>query len=295
MSYDMSKHDFSNPNPWMALELDTSSFFEQSAKQALLRNNASWSRRAILPIIRPTARLFIALIKLIRIFIPNSFTSPSVLHATICWGLKYFVSRDANFLILRHFNLGSQVLAFLNDNLAEGKLKAHPLRPKNIQDLRDNVFVQHDLNIYNFIIQLNTYLRENGRTISPVDLANINFSSIGELDTQIESLPNKWHNFLDLQSAIEFYTPLYALFLSDNDFWRASNSLQLDETMASYVAKLFDREIIMSLVNNKHPMVPLSILGAGFRLMLHGLDAESLYGFILYMHGKNQAMHPVRV
>jgi hypothetical protein len=37
------------------------------------------------------------------------------------------------------------------------------------------------------------------------------------------------------------------------------------------------------LVNNKHPMVPLSTMEAGFRLMLHGLDAENLYGFVKFM------------
>ena len=66
-------------------------------------------------------------------------------------------------------------------------------------------------------------------------------------------------------------TPLFALFLSDHDFRRLSNSLQLDETIARYVGWLFDREEIVGLVNNKHPMVALSTMEAGFRLMLHGL------------------------
>jgi hypothetical protein len=70
-------------------------------------------------------------------------------------------------------------------------------------------------------------------------------------------------------TAIEIYTPLFALFLSDRDFWRSSNSLQLDETIARHVGRLFDREEIVGLVNNKHPMVPLSTMEAGFRLMLH--------------------------
>jgi len=71
--------------------------------------------------------------------------------------------------------------------------------------------------------------------------------------------------------------------LSDKDFWRSSNSLQLDETIAIYVARLFDRESIVGLVNNKHPCIPISTLQAGFRLMLHGLDAENLYGFIKFI------------
>ena len=55
-------------------------------------------------------------------------------------------------------------------------------------------------------------------------------------------------------TAIEIYTPLFALFLSDHDFWRSSNSLQLDETIALYVGWLFDREEIVGLgYNNKLP------------------------------------------
>jgi hypothetical protein len=52
------------------------------------------------------------------------------------------------------------------------------------------------------------------------------------------------------------------------------------KTIAVYVARLFCREGIVPLVNNKHPCAPISTLEAGFRLMLHGLDAENFYGFV---------------
>jgi hypothetical protein len=282
-TFDPKSHDLENPDPWLALALDQSTFFDQSAKEALLRNNGTRSRRLLLPIIRPIARLFIVLIRLVRIFIPNVLTSPRALHNTICWGMKTFVSRDANYLILRHFNMGSQVLRFLNDNLAAGTIKGHPLFPKNIDGLRDNVFVQHDLNIYNFVIELSTYLRNKEERIEPIPMDQIDFSAIQDFAGEIEDLPNKWHNFLDLQSAIELYTPLFALLLSREDFERASNSLQLDETIAVYTATIFNKGEIMGLVNNKHPMVPLSTIESGFRLMLHGVDAENLYGFIKYI------------
>jgi hypothetical protein len=45
----------------------------------------------------------------------------------------------------------------------------------------------------------------------------------------------------------------------------------LMKTIAVYVARLFSREGIVPLVNNKHPCAPISTLEAGFRLMLHGL------------------------
>lgn len=282
-SFDPKNHNIENPNPWLALALDQSTFFEQSAKEALLKNNGTWSRRLLLPIVRPIARLSIALARLLRIFIPRVLTSSDALHYTICWGMKNFVSKDANYLILRHFNMGSQVIKFFNDNLAGGTLHSHPLMPKCIKDLRDNVFVQHDFNIYNFVTELSVHLREKKESINPTPLNNINFSAIQDFEENLEALPDKWHNFLDLQSAIELYTPLFALLLSREDFERASNSLQLDETIAIYAAKFFNKGEIMGLVNNKHPMVPLSTVEAGFRLMLHGYDAENLYGFIKSM------------
>ncbi|MCB1783965.1 MAG: hypothetical protein KDI13_08200 [Alphaproteobacteria bacterium] len=282
-SLDPASHDLANPDPWLALALDQSTFVDQRAKDALMRNNAAWSRRILLPVIRPLARLSIALFRIIRLVVPETLTSSKFLHGTICWGMTNFVSKDANYLILRHFNMGSQVLKFLNQNLADGQLTSHPLLPKEIEGLRDNVFVQHDLNIYNFVIELSIYLRNNKSRIQPVPLDKIDFSAIQDFEHEIENLPDKWHNFLDLQSAIELYTPLFALLLSREDFERASNSLQLDETIAIYAATLFNKGEIMALVNNKHPMVPLSTVEAGFRLMLHGLDAENLYGFIKFV------------
>ena len=62
-----------------------------------------------------------------------------------------------------------------------------------------------------------------------------------------------------------------------NDFWRASNSLQLDETVALYAARILNESHHLGLLNNKHPLVPLSTLAAGFRLILHGLAAETLH------------------
>jgi hypothetical protein len=286
-------HDPLNPDPWHALLLDTSLFMQDAPRAALMRNNALWCRRFFLPVLRPLARLSIALVQLVRILIPNKLTSSKGLHGMICWGMRNFVDKDANYLICRHFRIGSQILRFLNDNIAGGALPSHPLLPKSIEDLRPNVFVQHDINIYNFIIAMNAYIRARGKNIEPMPLDKINFSAIEEVDQNLPDMPDSWHNVLDLQSAIEFYTPMFGVFLSDNDFWRASNSLQLDETIAIYTARLFNREVILSLVNNHHPMVPMSTFEAGFRLMLHGLDAENLYGFICHM--KAEAERGVKI
>ena len=96
---------------------------------------------------------------------------------------------------------------------------------------------------------------------------------------------------LSISKLIIAYTPVYQLFLSDNDFWRASNSLQLDETIAVYIARLIGNADHLFLARNAHPALPLSTLNAGFRLLLHGLAAEQLHYFLRLEKrtSKNQA------
>ena len=155
MAYDLTKHDFADPDPWVALDLDRSTYFYPPAKAALLRGHASRSRQFLLPVLRPVARLTIMLVQMLRLVIPNRLTSPRLLHRLIVWGMRNFLSPDANYLIFRHFHIGSQMLRFLADNAGGIQVQAHPLKPRRLEDFLDNTYVQHDLNIFNFIIQVN--------------------------------------------------------------------------------------------------------------------------------------------
>lgn len=82
---------------------------------------------------------------------------------------------------------------------------------------------------------------------------------------------------------LELYTPVYALCLTDNDFWRATNSLQLDETITLYAARIINDPLPVMLVNNRHPLIPHSTLKAGFRLNLHGLSTEMLHQHLVQL------------
>ena len=267
-----------DPSPWLAPYLDTSLPLSNEVKAALLENASSRSRQFLLPLIRPLAKGVIMAQQVLKVFVPNRFTSSRVLHRTIYWGLKWFVRPEANYLILRHFHIGSEILQFVAANVPGVQI---PLRPRTLEDLIDNVFLQHDLYVFNFIIRLNQELKNKGIEIQPRTQFDTDGVTAGSFDIDRESLPRGRLNLLDLETAIEIYTPLYQLFLTDNDFWRASNSLQLDETLAIYCARLIGDSSYVGLVNNKHPLVPLSTLQAGYRLMLHGLAAESLHAHLV--------------
>lgn len=284
--FDGVKHDPEDPNPWLALYLDTSVPMAREAKAALLKDGCSRSRQFLLPLVRPFAKLTIVFFQVIKIVVPKKFTSSRILHELIYRGLRRFVTPEANFMILRHFNIGSEILQFISTNMPELNIPLKPLRPKKLEDLRDNVFLQHDLNIYNFIIRLNRELQARGIEITKK--SNLNFDCITDGSFGIAEMPRRWTNFIDLETAVETYTPLYQLFLTDSDFWRACNSLQLDETVAIYAGKLLGDSANLGLVNNKHPLIPLSTLQAGYRLILHGLAAECLHG-TLVKHKRAQA------
>jgi hypothetical protein len=247
-----NEHNPEDPSPWLASYLDQSTPLPDEVKQAWLEDSSSSSRQYLLPFLRPLARLCIILIQVVKTFLPRRWAQSALLHRILVWGLKRFVSPQANWLILRHFHLGSQILAFIAAN-SPAPVSTNPLEPETIDDLKDHVFVKHDINLYNFVIRLNQAL----------------------LDARTRS------NVLDLQSAIELFTPLYQLLLTDNDFWRAANSLQLDETIGIYAAQILQAPEHLMLVNNHHPLVPLSTLRAGHRLVLHGLSSEMLHCLLL--------------
>lgn len=266
------QHDPDDPNPWQALYLDQSTPIRPSSKMMWLTNSSSSSRQFMLPFARVSSKVLIILFQVIKALSPIDWRASRFLHQLIYWGLKYFVKKEANYLILRHFWLGSELLAFIAGNIPGAKISLNPLQPKNLEDLKNNLFLTHDLNIFNFVINLNRELREKGLKIKAVE--NPDFSMITEGEFDIEMPKDGFFNFIDLETAIELYTPVYQFFLTDNDFWRATNSLQLDETLGIYAATILNSHQHLVLVNNKHPLVSLITLSAGFRLVLHGLSTE---------------------
>ena len=278
--FDPASFDPDDPDPWLALYLDTGMPFADEAKRALLSGTDSYANQYLLPFLRPALYVFMFLVHVIRRPFAHGPSFPKTLHWLIWWGLKTFATPQANTLILRHFNLGTEILAFIADNAPEGVAvtSTKPLRPTTLAELKDNVFLQHDLNIYNFIIELNAGLRATGQELTP--RADLDFSAISDEPWAFEAFPDRPWNFLDIETAIELYTPLYALFLPKHDFIRAVNSLQLDETIAVYLARVTGQDHHLAFVTNGDPMVSQSTFGAGRRLMLHGLDAEALHGWL---------------
>ena len=276
---DIATHDPRDPNPWLALYLDDSIPINESAKMALMKDNNSWATRYLFPLIWMWSKATMFFVHIVKYFLPRLFNSSRALHRVLAWGLKRFVSPEANLLIFRHFHVGSEILEFVAKNIKGVSVQTSPLKPKNFEDVKDDLFLKHDLNLYNFIINLNRELKEKQITI--ISPEKVDLSMITEDQFDHEAFPNRWTNVLNLRSAIDVFTPFYQFFLTANDFLRASNSLQLDETIAIYASKILNSPGHLGLVNNRHPMVPDTTYSAAFRLVLHGLAAENLHAILV--------------
>ncbi len=281
LNVDIAHHDERDPNPWLAMYLDNSIPINDKTKRSLMRDNNSKSVQYLLPIIKITSKFAMFFIHIFKFFFPNLINSSKILHKILAWGLRNFVSPDANLLIFRHFHVGSEIMEFISKNIEQVELQTNPLKPKNFEDINDDLFLKHDLNLYNFVIKLNGQLREKNITIKGKPVLDLSMITIDQFD-HIE-FPKKWTNILDLRSAIELFTPFYQLFLTSNDFIRASNSLQLDETIGIYTSQILNAPAHLGLLNNKHPMVPETTYSAAYRLVLHGLAAETLHRILVNM------------
>ena len=109
-------HDASDPSPWRALYLDQSTPIDEAVKHAWLVDSSSVSRQYLLPFIRPFARGLIILFQVLKVLMPRRLAFSRALHRLLAWGMENFIRPEANWLILRHFCIGSQVLGFIAAN-----------------------------------------------------------------------------------------------------------------------------------------------------------------------------------
>jgi Family of unknown function (DUF6999) len=75
-NFERTRHDPNDPDPWLALYLDTSLPLPDEVKAALLANSSSRSRQFLLPLVRPFSKALIILFQVLKIVIPNRSRPP---------------------------------------------------------------------------------------------------------------------------------------------------------------------------------------------------------------------------
>jgi len=271
--------DRQNPNAWEALYLDRAIPLDMTAKGYMIKDLQSWSRSYLLIPIKIIANILLAVIMTVKRILPFQFNAHRLMHHSAAFFLKYFASPEASYLIVRHICIGSNVVNFLIDNSPDPNIPKSQLYPKTVDDLADNAFLEHDLILYNFVLDYNEAQTQNPNWLQAVHDRGLNYQSIKPIEIEISS-KRHWFQILDLESAIELFKVFYSLCLTSDEFSRAVLSLQFDENFGCYVSAIAQDYNWNHVIANRHPLAPNSPFNAGRDLFLHGIITEALHRYL---------------
>jgi hypothetical protein len=277
--YQLETHDRSNPNAWDAMYLDAAIPVDPVAKAHMIRDLRNWTRNYLLLPIKLVANVSLGLIMTIKRLLPFQFSNYWLMHRSAAWFLNTFVSPEACYLIVRHLCIGSNVVNFLIDNGPDPTIEKSQLYPRTVADLADNAFLEHDLILYNFVLDYAKAQQANPDWIKQVHERGLNYDSIKPIEIEID-FEHRGLRILDLESAIELFKVFYSLCLTSDEFERAVLSLEFDENFGCYVSTITNDYNWNHVITNRHPLAPESPFSSARRLLLHGIISEYLHRYL---------------
>ena len=278
--HQLQPRDRKNPTIWDTLYLDRAIPVDPLSKTYMIRDLQSWTRNYLLIPIKLVANISLGLIMTLKRLLPFQFRAYGFMHQSAAFFLRHFVRPEACYLIVRHLNIGSNIINFLIDNGPDRSLPRADLYPQNVDDLVHNAFWEHDLILYNFVIDYHEAQAANPYWLEDLQERGISYESIQPLELDIRNFRRGFCKILDLESAIELFKVFYSLCLTSDEFARAVISLQFDENFALYISKVTGDYNWNHIVTNRHPMAPNSPFAAARDLFIHGMINEYLYHYL---------------
>lgn len=269
-----------NPNTWDTIYLDQAIPVDSVAKAYMIQDLQSWTRNYLLIPIKLLANVLLALIMSVKRLLPFQFNAYSLMHRSAAFFLKHFVSPEACYLIVRHICLGSNLVNFLIDNGPDTKIEKSQLYPRTVDDLAKDAFLEHDLILYNFVLDYHQAQLANPQWLEEVKQRGLNYESIQPVKVEVNFTQRRPWQILDLESAIELFKVFYSLCLTSDEFARAVLSLQFDENFGIYVSTITNDYHWNHVITNRHPLAPNSPFQAARDLMLHGIISEYLHRYL---------------
>lgn len=226
-------------------------------------------------ILRPIMQLFFAVLLHIVWFIKRlplpQFSAHKFLQKTICWFCRYFVSPEANLLILRHFATESNILNFLAENT--GHENRVNLYPKQINDMLRDTFVNHDQELFDCFINLGS----SKNTVESASNGQYQWQSWQTIDMNEFHLERKATQVIDFETAHALFMCLFCFLLKKDEYRDAINGFNLDQSIAIRIGHIINDNSLAELAYNKYPQYLVGPWNLGQRFLMHGFFTEYLY------------------
>lgn len=217
----LAVRDRPSPSIWAALAGDPTLGVSDHVQQLLEVDQKRWSRRILFPLVRVISIVIVSLITWFKRVVPLAMSW----HGAIDWlsirFIRRFVSAEGTELLLRHFVLETNILAFIAANSGSTDITPPTLRPSSPMGLANSAVIEHDVNVFALLADL------DGRPLTPGRSLVATM-----LDVEpIEATTHKRWMSLDIETALYLMNIPFAMFLTANEYKRAVHSLTLDENL----------------------------------------------------------------
>ncbi len=280
MTWTRASRDLKDPNLWDAIYFDSAIPVDPQAKAYMVKDLQSWSRNYLLMPIKVIANVGLGVIMTVKRLLPFQFRSYWLMHRMAVWFLNSFATPEACYLIVRHLWIGSNIVNFLVDNGPDPTLARAELYPRTVEDLADNAFLEHDLILYNFVLDYHAAQQRYPDWLADVQRRGLSFRSIRPIEVDIDVNQRGWFQVLDMESALELFKICYSLCVTSDEFHRAVVSLQFDESFGLYFSKLTGEHQWNHVIRNRSPLAPNSPFAAAHNLLQHGVLSEYLNRYL---------------
>ena len=274
-------YDRRDPSPLDVLARDDTLPTDPVVLQYWLANLRHPARQTLLHVCRLTATVVLCLTYFVKRLLPFQFSAHRLLQSTICWFMEWWVTPEANVLILRHFWVESNIINFLIANSRNKEAEPAVLYPRTIGELMTMTFLEHDIVLYNALFDLGPTRDEQW----PVPRDRLDFSTMREIELDYDPSHRRWTQLLDFETAHELFKTLFCILVRADEYDRSINSLQLDQTLALRVSRIVGEPWVATLAANVMPLYFVGPLNISRRFVMHGLFTEHLHAYLEQLRG----------
>ena len=258
------------------LKIDDSLPIAQEARELWLKDMRNPLRMFVLPICRILCSLQLHTTYFLKRLFPIQFNAHGFLQALICWFMKWWITPEANILILRHYTTESNIINFLIANSEGNNAKPLELYPKTIEDMMGASLVDHDQELFRSMKELGAAQGQNW----PIPRERLDWSTWRPMEVVNDADQRKWTQFLDFETAHELFKSIFCLFLTAREYEDAINGFQLDQSIAIRIGRILDDPTIPEMAYNKYPMLFVRTGELTRRFLLHGFFTEHLHAYL---------------
>lgn len=279
----MSPNDLPRSAYLRAVAVDNSLPIEREAVELWLKDLANPFRWTVRPLLQLIFSILLHLTWFFKRLPLPQFSHHVFLQKMICLFCKYFVSYEANLLILRHYASESNILNFMVENSGVADFNPVNLYPHTIEEMMGASFVKHDEELFRLFAEMGPWRHRN----SPTPISERQWKTWQPVVMSGFKVKKRWSQVVDFESAHALFMCLFCLLLTRDQYRDAINGFNLDQSLAIRIGQIFGNPQLVEMAYNKYPHYLVGPWNLGQRFLMHGFFTEHLYAYLEAQRSRN--------